>query len=285
MQGINPPQWNAPAALTKTDDTNVTLTLGGSASTALLNAASLTLGWTGQLSVSRGGTGLSTLAANYVPYGNGTSAFQSSANLQFNGTNLAVGGSFTTTVSNGIAINNATAGNYPGIEIQTAGVTRFFINATSGASYISSVGTNPTVFYTNSADAGRIHASGGWSIGNSTDPGATNLSVTGKVSVANTFESTAYVGINSSTATTIATGISFLAVVRDRGNGDTALVLYENNVTPVIISQTNASKFTTSAPGASQIQLANLSGGAGMTAKSGSTIGNDNLNITIIKNQ
>jgi hypothetical protein len=51
------PQWNAPAALTKTDDTNVTLTLGGSASTALLNAASLTLGWTGTLGVSRGGTG------------------------------------------------------------------------------------------------------------------------------------------------------------------------------------------------------------------------------------
>lgn len=49
-----------PAALTKTDDTNVTLTLGGSPSTALLAAASLTLGWTGQLAVSRGGTGVST---------------------------------------------------------------------------------------------------------------------------------------------------------------------------------------------------------------------------------
>lgn len=47
-------------ALTKTDDTNVTLTLGGSAGTALLNAASLTLGWTGQLAVSRGGTGTDT---------------------------------------------------------------------------------------------------------------------------------------------------------------------------------------------------------------------------------
>ena len=32
------------AALTKTDDTNVTLTLGGSASTALLRAASITVG-------------------------------------------------------------------------------------------------------------------------------------------------------------------------------------------------------------------------------------------------
>src|SRR5262245_1646170 len=46
------------AALTKTDDTNVTLTLGGSPSTALVNAASLTLGWTGTLSGTRGGTGV-----------------------------------------------------------------------------------------------------------------------------------------------------------------------------------------------------------------------------------
>ncbi len=43
------------AALTKTDDTNVTLTLGGSPTTALLNAASITAGWTGTLGTSRGG--------------------------------------------------------------------------------------------------------------------------------------------------------------------------------------------------------------------------------------
>jgi|GEM_PF-1055539 len=60
------------AALTKTDDTNVTLTLGGTPSTALLRAASLTLGWTGQLSVARGGTGAATLTG--VLIGNGTSA-------------------------------------------------------------------------------------------------------------------------------------------------------------------------------------------------------------------
>ena len=48
-------------ALTRTNDTNVTLTLGGSPATALLAATSLTLGWTGQLAVSRGGTGVGTL--------------------------------------------------------------------------------------------------------------------------------------------------------------------------------------------------------------------------------
>ena len=63
-----------PSALTKTDDTNVTLTLGGTPSTALLQAVSMTLGWTGQLSVARGGTGLAALTAHYLPIGNGTTA-------------------------------------------------------------------------------------------------------------------------------------------------------------------------------------------------------------------
>jgi nitrogen fixation protein len=43
----------SPSALTKTDDTNVTLTLGGSPSNALLQAVSLTLGWSGTLADSR----------------------------------------------------------------------------------------------------------------------------------------------------------------------------------------------------------------------------------------
>lgn len=58
--------------LTRTDDTNVTLTLGGTPTGALINAVSLTLGWTGQLAVGRGGTGASTLTG--VVIGNGTSA-------------------------------------------------------------------------------------------------------------------------------------------------------------------------------------------------------------------
>lgn len=54
---LNIPQYGGgsvtPSALTKTDDTNVTLTLGGTPSTALLQATSLTLGWTGRLATSR----------------------------------------------------------------------------------------------------------------------------------------------------------------------------------------------------------------------------------------
>jgi hypothetical protein len=62
----------AGSELTKTDDTNVTLTLGGTPASALLQPVSLTMGWTGQLAVARGGTGASTLTG--VLIGNGTSA-------------------------------------------------------------------------------------------------------------------------------------------------------------------------------------------------------------------
>lgn len=72
--GSTTPSYNSAGALTKTDDTNVTLTLGGTPTTALLKATSLTLGWTGTLAVSRGGIGAGTLAAHGVLIGNGTSA-------------------------------------------------------------------------------------------------------------------------------------------------------------------------------------------------------------------
>ena len=61
----------APQALTKVDDTNVTLTLGGTPSTALVNAASLTLGWTGTLGVARGGTNLASYAVGDILYASG----------------------------------------------------------------------------------------------------------------------------------------------------------------------------------------------------------------------
>lgn len=57
-----------PAALTKVDDTNVTATLGGTPTTALLQATSITLGWTGTLSDSR----LSTTAVTPGTYGSAT---------------------------------------------------------------------------------------------------------------------------------------------------------------------------------------------------------------------
>lgn len=58
------PVYNSLAALTRTNDANVTLTLGGTPATALAKSVSMTLGWTGQLAVSRGGTGLASIGSS-----------------------------------------------------------------------------------------------------------------------------------------------------------------------------------------------------------------------------
>jgi hypothetical protein len=97
------------------------------------------------------------------------------------------------------------------------------------------------------------------------------------------FETTGFIGINASTATTVASGISFLAVVRCRGSGGSAIILYENNTTPVIVAQAGPVTFVTGAPGANEIQIAD--GGSSITALAGATVGTNNLNISILKNQ
>lgn len=55
------------AALTRVNDTNVTVTLGGTPTTALLAATSLTMGWAGTLAVGRGGTGADNSTQTYTP--------------------------------------------------------------------------------------------------------------------------------------------------------------------------------------------------------------------------
>jgi len=84
-----------------------------------------------------------------------------------------------TTVSSGLAINNATAGNFPGLEIQTAGVTRFYINANNAASYISSQSTNPMVFQTNGSERMRIDSSGNLLVGTTSATNNSRLKVQG----------------------------------------------------------------------------------------------------------
>lgn len=83
-----------PAALTKADDTNVTLTLGGTPNTALLEAVSLTLGWAGELSIARGGTNSGTALGAF----NNLSPLTTLGDtLYHNGTNnVRLGGNTTT---------------------------------------------------------------------------------------------------------------------------------------------------------------------------------------------
>jgi len=61
-------------SLTRTNDTNVTLSLGGTPVDSLFESVSLTLGWTGLLNVDRGGTGAESFTSGQLLVGNGTSA-------------------------------------------------------------------------------------------------------------------------------------------------------------------------------------------------------------------
>lgn len=128
--GLTPTIAVTSAALTKTDDTNVTLTLGGSPTTALLAATSLTLGWSGQLAVGRGGLGISTTPSNgFVPIGNGTN---------YTAAALTAGTGITITNASGAITIAATAGGGSAPITKTANFTvgvgeSWYINNKTGS--------------------------------------------------------------------------------------------------------------------------------------------------------
>jgi hypothetical protein len=126
----------------------------------------------GTLAVANGGTGLTTLTANRIPFGNGTSAFQSSANLTFSsGTDLTVGGG---TVYN----SSGNRGNIT-IEGPSSAILNFGINGTLGG-YIYHGGTDINFrnskngvisFEPNSAQRFVFGAAGQFGIGGTPDYG------------------------------------------------------------------------------------------------------------------
>lgn len=137
-------QLPTPSALTKTDDTNVTLTLGGSPTVALLAATSLTLGWTGVLSGARGGTGVN----------NGTNTITL-------GGNIVTANSFTT--SGNFAVTQTYTGitsvTFPtsGTLATTSQLPTFPITLAQGGTNASLTASNGGIFYS-TATAGAILA-------------------------------------------------------------------------------------------------------------------------------
>ena len=136
--GLTPTIAVTSAALTKTDDTNVTLTLGGSPTTALLAATSLTLGWSGTLAVGRGGLGISTTPSNgFVPIGNGTN---------YTAAALTAGTGITITNASGAITIAATAGGGSAPITKTANFTvgvgeTWYINNKTGSACTATLPT------------------------------------------------------------------------------------------------------------------------------------------------
>ena len=115
-----------------------------------------------------------TFTTGYVPFGQGTTTLNQSANLTWSGTNLKAIGSITSSVANSATKQlslSATNGANADCNIWLS--TNYTLIAPSTAT--------PLAFGTATTEQMRLFASGGVSIGNTTDPGATNLSVSGKV--------------------------------------------------------------------------------------------------------
>ncbi len=100
------------AALTKTDDTNVTLTLGGTPSTSLLAATSLTLGWTGTLAATRGGTGTGSYTVGDILQANTTTTLAKLAAVA-TGNVLISGGVGTVSSWGKVGLSTHVSGNLP----------------------------------------------------------------------------------------------------------------------------------------------------------------------------
>lgn len=129
------------AALTKTDDANVTMTLGGTPSTALLTAASMALGWTGTLSVARGGTGAGTLTGAGIPI---------TASADLTSQTAAVSSVVAVTAPNDAASHTYQVGAYLTISSVLTDVIQVQVTYTDETSasrtqIFSTIGTTPAV--------------------------------------------------------------------------------------------------------------------------------------------
>jgi len=122
-------------ALTSTDDTNVTLTLGGDPANALLAAVSLTLAWVGQLAVSRGGTGQSSFTDGELLIGNSTGNTLTKATLT-PGANITI-----TNTAGAITIDVSGLGT---MAFQNVG-----ISGTAALAKLTVAGTNGSLTFTN----------------------------------------------------------------------------------------------------------------------------------------
>jgi len=193
---------------------------------------------TGVLSVPYGGTGNVTLTAGYIPYGNGTSAFGSSSNLFWSSANNRLGLG-TTSPSYTLDVTGT---------FRNTGIARLGTGATTTIANIGddgTVGTKIIQFSRASAVSDVVNIQGinagvgatyialqalggGVSIGNTTDPGSGNLSVTGT----GKFNTT--IGVGAATPAASGAGITFPATPSASTDANTLDDYEEGTWTPSV---------------------------------------------------
>jgi stage V sporulation protein SpoVS len=201
-----------PAALTKTNDTNVTLTLGGTPATALLQATSLTLGWTGTLAVGRGGLGIGTTPTNgEIPIGNGTNYTAATITA---GTNISISNGVGT-----ITVNATGAASFSWNDVasgtQALAVNQGYITD-NGASLVTY--TLPAVSAIGSIIEISGKSAGGWSITYGTNQiiHVGNLSTTltsGSLSSTNQWDSVRLLCVSANLVWNVISGVGNFTIV------------------------------------------------------------------------
>lgn len=182
-----------PAALTRTNDTNVTLTLGGTPATALLQATSLTLGWTGLLGITRGGTGVGSVTI--APTASAFAGWDANSNLSANSFIAGFASTASSGASTTLTVASAEVQQITGTLTHTVvmpvtstlvqGQAYQIINNSSGAVTVNSSGgnaiqvmaANTTLFLDCILTSGTTAAS--WNSSYVFDGGAGVLSITG----------------------------------------------------------------------------------------------------------
>ena len=250
-------QLPVPAALTEVDDTNVTMTLGGTPATALLQAVSMTLGWTGQLSLARGGTNANLTASNGAIVYSTASALALTSPLT-NG-QLVIGSTgaapVTTTLTAG---TNITITNGPGsitINAAGSGVTPAALTEVNDTNVTMTLGGTPAT-----ALLQAVSMTLGWTGQLSLARGGTNANLT------------------ASNGAIVYSTASALALTSPLTNGQ--LVIGSTGAAPVTTTLTAGANVTiTNGPGS--ITISSTGGGGGVTPSPLTEVNDTNVTMTL----
>ena len=207
----------------------------------------------GTIGTGYGGTGLTTFTSGGLLYASSTSALATSANLTWaNSTSLlSIYGSITTPV--GIALRNDNAGTSGGTKLEfgnySGTVTAYLSNQFDGGSFNTRLWQQAAgyiAFGTNNAENVRIHNGGGVSIGNTTDPGAGSLRITGSYINSGAPASTYHLDTQTNiTLYTIGSTVNFsnfsgMLIVNSTSNGDVSCYITGGGIVTKLGSTTGA---------------------------------------------